>query len=272
MDTDQIKVLIALEKIGNITKAADSLGVSQPYLSKSLRQIEERLGIKIFYRLPRSLKVTKEGEIYLKTFKDILNLLASAEKEVNSLQNDLLEEVIIGVHPILGKFLVSELEKEIEPFPSIELKYVFKNSRDIIQDVLDCKIDFGIVADAKDYPELIIKPLWKENIGLYSKDGELKNKILFNSNMIFNQKILNKLECKSQRSIDDYAILYSILIRTNSMGLLPAPIADAEGKLVLIEAYKPPISVSLVYRADKKRTRSLSKVVKIIQECSKALH
>lgn len=270
MDTDHIKVLLTLEKIGNITKAADELGVSQPYLSKFLKQIELKLGIKVFYRLPRSLKVTKEGEIYLRTFKNILGLLHNAMNEVDSLQNNLMEQISIGMHPLLGKFLIPRIERNMEEFPSIELQYIFKNSREVIQDVLESKIDFGIVADAKDYPELVIKPLWKEDIGLYSADGKVKEKIFFNPSMISSQKILNKLDCQKVRAIDDYNVLYSILKRSNSMGLLPEPIAESEGKLKLIEMFRPSIGVFLVYRVDKKRSRSVSKVIGVIQGCSKS--
>jgi DNA-binding transcriptional LysR family regulator len=269
MNVKQIQYLIVIKDMGSVTKAADHLGLSQPQLSKFLKHFEKELGVKLFARLPRSLKITKEGEIYLKTFKAILELLKSAENEISILHNDYVEKISIGIHPLIGKFLVPLLERNLDDYRSIELKYVFKNSRDVVQEVLDGKIDLGIVADAKKYPDLIIKPLWKEHVGLYSKDGKKKNWVIFNSNMIFSQKILKKIQINKIRRIDDYNVIYSTLIASDLMGLLPAPIAEQEGKLKPIEMYNPPITISLIYRSDKRKTSSLSKIVNLIKMVSR---
>lgn len=270
MNKKQINTLILLEKLGNITKAADHIGIAQPTLSKFLSNLEKELKVKIFYRRPRSIEVTKEGEIYLQTFKNILNLLDKADKNIASLRNELIDEFTIAIHPVLGKFILPKIEKYLETIPSISLSYSFKNSREATQDILEGRADFGLIADTQEYPDLIIKLLWREYIGLYSLDGMPKEKLLFNSNMIFANKLLNKITFKQKTQVNNYSVIYEILKKTQSMGLLPNPIAESEAQLKLIKKFKPTVNVSLVYRADRVRSKSMTKVISIIQETSKA--
>ena len=61
----QFDYMMAILSCGNFSKAAKQLGISQPALSTHIKKIEEQLGITIFDRTVKPLKLTEEGEIYL---------------------------------------------------------------------------------------------------------------------------------------------------------------------------------------------------------------
>ena len=72
MNKKQIKMILAIERFSNITKAADFIGITQATLSKFLNSTEEKFHTKIFYRYSRSVTPSKEGEVLLRSFKTIL--------------------------------------------------------------------------------------------------------------------------------------------------------------------------------------------------------
>jgi predicted transcriptional regulator len=269
MDKKQIETILKIKEIGNITKVADYIGVTQPTLSKFLSSTESKFGVQIFYRYARSLKPTEEGEILLNNFSEMLNIYNNCEQQIMQFRSGHKQEFQVGTHQVLGKFIIPKIEDKILKQKDIHLSYSFMNSRKVTEEVINGHLDLGIVADPQKYPELVIKPLWKEYIGLYSKDGKRKNTVIYNSNMIFANKTLNKLTFKEKRKIDDYSIIHSILKRTNQMGLLPNPIAESENKLKLIEKFQPYINICLIYSSSKAKTKGLSKVLSIIKDCSK---
>ena len=191
-----------------------------------------------------------------------------ASKEVARFRNNFIDQLNLSIHPIIGKFIIPKIEQELERFSGLHLDYHLKTSREATIDVLEGKSDLAIVADPQKYPELIIKPLWREYIGLYSHDGKAKEKILFNSQMIFANKTLSKIKYSQAKQIDDYPLIYSTLKRSNYMGLLPNPIAEAEKKLKLIQQFKPAIDISLIYRSGGQRNKSLQCIISIIKNCS----
>jgi DNA-binding transcriptional LysR family regulator len=267
---DMISIL-EVEKCGNISKAADLLGLSQPALSKTIRKVESNLDTKLFMRLPKGVLPTKEGLLHLNSFKEVLKTMNNARHQVSILRSDLTEKISVSIHPLLGKFIIPKVERELQLFPEIEINYSFQNSRDGIQDVLSGNIDMAIVADAGEYPDLIKKTLWREFVGLYSVDGKQKDTILYHSKMITAKKALKSLKFKKAKEIDDYPTIYSILKDSNFMALLPNPIVETSDKIKLIKVFKPSISVSLVYRSDMSKSKGFSKVVSLFKDKSKEL-
>lgn len=263
-----MKAIITTEKLGSISKAADFLGLSQPALSKAIKNIEQKLGVSLFTRLPRGIKISKEGEIYLRCFEENIQNLENAKKEVLKLKTDYTESVSISIHPILGQYIIPKIENELFDFSEIKRTYKFQSSRDGTQDVLKGEIDLAIVADPQDFPDLIIKTLWREYIALYSGDGEMKSTLLYHSQMISANKYLKQIQCQDIRAIDDYSIIYSVLKGSNFMALVPNSIVKEEDKVQEIDRYGSDIDVCLLYRVDKIKTKGFIKLLSVLSSHS----
>ena len=272
MDKRQIEMILTIERFANITKAADYLGITQPTLSKFLKNTEDKFNTQIFYRFSKELKTTEEGDILLTSFRNIYNEYLLSEQRITDLREGYINQIKIGTHEILGRYFIPKIEAQTKNEKNINLHYTFKNSRNITEDIVNGELDFGIVADPQKYPDLIIRPLWKEYIGLYSKTGKIEDTILYNSNMIFFNKLLRNIEYKNAKVIDDYGIIYSMLKQTNYMGFLPNPIAESESKLKLIEKFKPNIEICLIYNASKLKNSSSKSLIKTITTMFKNIH
>ena len=83
--------------------------------------------------------------------------------------------------------------------------------------------------------------------------------------MLFANKLLNELTFSNKRKIDDYNLIYSILCKTDNMGLLPNPIAESEGKLKLIKKLNPTLDICLIYNVNKVSSQGLRKIISIIK-------
>ena len=73
MNTQHFKYALEVERTGSITQAAENLFMGQPNLSKSIRELEETLGIVIFKRTSRGVVPTAKGKTFLRYAKGILS-------------------------------------------------------------------------------------------------------------------------------------------------------------------------------------------------------
>ena len=74
MELHELDYFVTIAQLGNITKAAQQLYVSQPTLTKSLQRLEEEVGLPLFQRTGRRLVLTYAGERYLARAKELLSV------------------------------------------------------------------------------------------------------------------------------------------------------------------------------------------------------
>lgn len=236
----------------NFSKAADYLGVQQSGLSKNIKKLEAEIQNPLFIRKARGLELTEIGKIYRKHLIFMNKGKEEFLNEVSGLNNEVVGQFTIGAHPVLAKFILPKLKLALQNFPSLKLDFDFSTSRENNEKVLQNELDLAIVANPIPYPDLVVKRLWKEYIGLYSIDGKIKSELLFNNKMLSVQRILSQYSKAEKQRVDDYDILYSILKRAdNSMGLLPHPVAEKESKLKCIKRFNPGVNICLIYRSDR---------------------
>jgi len=92
----QIALLNALGELGNLGKAASAIHTSQPAASLLLQQLEERLGVQLFERLPRGMQPTLYGEVMIRYAQGALHEFENAEAQIAELARGALGRVRIG--------------------------------------------------------------------------------------------------------------------------------------------------------------------------------
>ena len=80
MTLKQLTYFLKIAELGNLTKAAQALNISQPPLSYSLKQLETELGVQLFIRDSHNLKITSEGAYLQDKASQILTLVQSTEE------------------------------------------------------------------------------------------------------------------------------------------------------------------------------------------------
>ncbi|MGN0508868.1 MAG: LysR family transcriptional regulator, partial [Ruminococcus sp.] len=82
MEIRVLKYFLAVAREQSISAAADSLFLSQPTLSRQLKELEEELGKQLFIRGNRKITLTEEGVLLRKRAEEIMELISRTEKEI----------------------------------------------------------------------------------------------------------------------------------------------------------------------------------------------
>ena len=144
---EYFKVFYHTAKCGSVTGAAALLSISQPAVSQSLKQLEKYLGVPLFARGSRGVKLTAEGELlYSYVAKGYEQIELGVEK-VRQMRNLELGEVHIGASDMTLQFyLLPFLEKFHERYPDIKVTVSNGPTPDTLEVLQEGKIDFGVVS------------------------------------------------------------------------------------------------------------------------------
>ena len=98
MTLQQLKYVVTIAEVGTISKAAEELFVSQPSLTKALKELEKEMQITIFDRTNKGIHVSREGEIFLGYARQVLEQAALIEEKY---KHQMKETGILRIHPAL---------------------------------------------------------------------------------------------------------------------------------------------------------------------------
>ena len=116
------RIFYTVANHGNITAAAKELNISQPAISKSIKNLEEQLGGTLFIRTKRGVILTNEGKEFYNYIKKAIEYITSAENKFTDLINLETGCIRIGISTTLTKeFLLTYLEKFHKLYPNIDI-------------------------------------------------------------------------------------------------------------------------------------------------------
>lgn len=124
LKVQQLRVLVQLHQLGKVQKVADVLHVSQPAISKQLREIESVTGVALFERIGNRIEFTAVGHHLARRAAQILQELRSLETEVAALSQGLAGELGIGLVTTAVQVLVPEVLlrfRQLAPNASVKL-------------------------------------------------------------------------------------------------------------------------------------------------------
>ena len=141
-----MQYFLAVTREGNISAAAQSLNLSQPSLSRQLKDLEEELGAKLFIRGNRRIELTEEGLILRKRAGEIMQLVELTESEISEVKNNISGTLSIGAGESLSMHRITGVFRRLkEKYPDIRLNVVSGDTEDL-QDRLDRGLlDFALI-------------------------------------------------------------------------------------------------------------------------------
>lgn len=154
MNTFQLVCFLTIAEHLNFTKAAELLHVTQPAVGQQIQSLEKELGVKLFKRTTRSVKLTKEGKSFLNDATQIVNISNRAVKRFASKSHDEIEHLSIGcanfpymyqIIDVLGNLRnrMPNLHPELQVIPSQHIYRMLEEGE------LDAVIGFQEPASAK---------------------------------------------------------------------------------------------------------------------------
>lgn len=147
INLEYYKVFDCICRTGSITLAAEELCISQPAVSQAIRQLEDRLGCRLFYRSSKGARPTREGEVLLSYVKRGLELVYEGEDILLRIQDLDTGEIRIGASDMtLQFFLLPYLEAFHEEYPGVRINVSNGPTPETLGFLSDGRIDFGIVS------------------------------------------------------------------------------------------------------------------------------
>jgi DNA-binding transcriptional LysR family regulator len=151
----QMRSFIAVARLGNFTRAAEFLHVSQPTLTVHIKHLEETLGLKLFDRNPRAVNLTRMGRDLLPTFERTLQDLDSMLHSARNTSTALHGVVRISVLPSLAASLLPDAIRQFRkqhPGASFAVNDCVAGS--LIDLVRSDDVDLGLTGGAVDFPDI----------------------------------------------------------------------------------------------------------------------
>ena len=146
MELRVLKYFLAVAREGSITKAAESLHLSQPTLSRQLRELEEELEKQLMIREPRRILLTEEGMILRKRAEEILSLVEKTENEVKTDGQRVSGDVYIGAGETRGGHILTQAAARLRrKHPDIRFHIVSGDTVSVTEQLERGLIDFGLL-------------------------------------------------------------------------------------------------------------------------------
>jgi len=141
------KVFYYVAKWESVTKAANALSISQPAVSQALKQLERNLGVELFYRASKGIRLTGEGQLLFSYVEKGYEQMELGVAKVQQMLNLELGEIHIGASDMTLQFyLLPYLEEFHEQYPEIKVVVTNAPTPETLEYLQAGKIDFGIVS------------------------------------------------------------------------------------------------------------------------------
>lgn len=180
MNMKQLRYVLVLANEGSFSKAADTLGITQPSLSQYIKKIEKQMNVQLFDRTGGDVRITDAGRVYIDIGRKILDLEKQMEGRFDDLSSFRSGSVVIGVSPHRCIHLMPEIAKRFkEKYPGIYLVVEERAGESLLEDAEHGLFDLCVAnlpVDEKVFNSLLMQ---KEELLLaVNTDTALYNKLI----------------------------------------------------------------------------------------------
>jgi len=146
VDPDDLAMLVRVVDAGSVTRAAETLYISQPAVTHRLRRLERALGAKLVERRGRRLALTGAGQAMLPLARQALQILEQIPMAISEVQGLLRGEIVLGASTTIGEFLLPKrLSAFGQAYPHITVRLHIANTQAIVERVMDHSLHAGFV-------------------------------------------------------------------------------------------------------------------------------
>jgi LysR family transcriptional regulator, hydrogen peroxide-inducible genes activator len=165
MEVNQLRYVCAIADTGNFSRAAERCRIAQPSLSQQVQKLEEDLGVKLFDRLGRSIRLTEAGRAFIPRARAILEQMDAARTSAADKNADLRGNVTVGVIPTVAPYLMPRYTASFaKKFPDAKLRIIEDTTSVLVQGLRDLSIDVAVLALPLRHKDLELFPIRTERL------------------------------------------------------------------------------------------------------------
>lgn len=253
-------------KAGNISRAAERLGISQPALTQSIQKLEHVVGVSLLNRSRSGVHLTRAGQKVLNQTRELLETWNSLRKSALEEETEIKGQFRLGCHPSAGRYLLPVFFAELaKKAPQIEVQIEHDLSRKVTESVVSYRLDFAFAINPPQHPDLVLKKLGTDEVTIFeNRKKRYTDVLLGHPDLAQTQFILAQLK-KSQPPLkylpcSNLELIQTLVVSGYGYGILPTRVAQHGLAKPLDRAeipVKPHIDeIYLVYRKEVMASRA----------------
>lgn len=154
---------LAVAEYLSFYRAAQALGTSQSSVSARIRALEEELGILLFERNTRGVRLTEAGRLFVERVSAGVDQLDHAVKTAGMAAQGECGRLRIGIHALIPRSFLAELIGQYrEDHPGIDVEIIEGTAREAVMQLRADRLDIAFVAGTPELPDCHTRPIWTE--------------------------------------------------------------------------------------------------------------
>lgn len=159
----QLRMMLVLSECLNFSTAAEQLLMTQPSLSKAIRELESLLGLPLFERTTRQVRLTPGGKRIVSIARGVLGEYEAGLQRLQSSADHEALQLAVASWPSLAHVVLPAVCVAIEQrFPGVQISLHDSDNSSCIQQVLDHQVDFALASVVTSHPELGYRELLRD--------------------------------------------------------------------------------------------------------------
>lgn len=276
---NDLQYFIEIASTLNISRAAERLGVSQPSLSLAIQRLEDTVGVSLLVRSKSGVQLTRAGHRLLAQTRNLLGEWDKIVEDARREEQEVRGRFTLGCHASVGVYaLPTVCTGLMKEHPGLEIRLDHDLSRRITEKVISFKVDFGIVINPTEHPDLVIKKLGQDEVKLWRAQNPTPQQdptsgegvLIYDPDLHQSQHLLREFAKKRWQfgryiTSSSLEVIAALTAAGAGAGILPGRVAAnyAGSTVAPYERGGPAFKdvIALVYRADMQKSVAAKTIV-----------
>ncbi len=165
INLDQLRVFAAVAQARSFTRAAEAVHLTQPGVSKHIKQMEEYFGVPLFDRLGKKVALTQAGEILFEATQGIMAAITTAEQRIEDLNGLRGGKLLVGASFPIGIYLLPRVLAAFrKQYPAVDVTLDISLSEKVLAKIVTNKLDLGLISHDTVDPRLIARQFMTDRL------------------------------------------------------------------------------------------------------------
>jgi DNA-binding transcriptional LysR family regulator len=162
----QVEAFLTVAERRSVSAAAQVLYVTQPALTTRIKNLERELGVELFVRTPRGMRLSAEGRAFRPHAQRAVQALAEGRELLRERREGRVGELLVGAAPALSTYVLPLVLRRFQAsFPNVHLIVRTGHSEEVLEQVLREQVQVGLVRELP-HPAVVSTPLYEDEIVL----------------------------------------------------------------------------------------------------------
>ncbi len=266
-----LKYFLEVAKTGNITRASERLGVTQPSITQAIKRLEEKTGIILLERSRKGSSLTRQGEGLFQIGERMLLEWERDTRMIAQGQKEPMGRYSLGVHSSVAQYTLADfLPPLLDKFPELEFNLIHDLSRKIAEQVISRECDLGLVINTIPHPDLVIHKLLTDEVTLFKHPAYKGNVLILDPDLKQSQTLLKNMrkvfDFKREIHSSSLEVIRDLCENKAGMAILPSRVAALSDKIRPVPnapSFKD--ELSLIYRVERRADLSFKELISAIR-------